>query len=78
MNRIKLRFVKLHALVSISKKESVVHIDELRDNFYVWLYNILIDLCFREMKLYILNGMLLSISQEKEEEMYDPNKQFRI
>lgn len=78
MNRIKLRFVKLHALVSISKKESVVHIDELRDNFYVWLYNILIDLCFREMKLYILNDMLLSISQEKEEEMYDPNKQFRI
>lgn len=78
MNRMKLRFVKLHALVSISKKESVVHIDGLRDNFYVWLYNILIDLCFREMKLYILNGMLLSISQEKEEDMYDPNKQFRI
>lgn len=78
MNRMELRFVKLHALVSISKKESVVHIDGLRDNFYVWLYNILIDLCFREMKLYILDGMLLSISQEKEEEMYDLNKQFRI
>lgn len=78
MNRMELRFVKLHAVVSISKKESVVHIDGLRDNFYVWLYNILIDLCFREMKLYILDGMLLSISQEKEEEMYDLNKQFRI
>lgn len=78
MNRMELRFVKLHALVSISNKESVVHTDGLRDNFYVWLYNILIDLRFREMKLYILDGMLLRISQEKEEEMYDLNTQFRI
>lgn len=77
MNRMELRFVKLHALVSISKKVSVVHIDGLRDNIYVWLYNILIDLCFRETKLYILDSILLSISQEKEEEMYDLNKQFR-
>lgn len=78
MNRMELRFVKLRALVSISKKESVVHTDGSRDNFYLWLYNILIDLCFREMKLYFLDGILLMISQEKEEEMYDLNKQFRI